>query len=401
MNRSRLLASSAGVLACFALSAFACGEDEALVRDRSSGDGGATQDVANVETGDEDARTTLSCGSTVPTTYDSTGFTTNAAVELALKTSFGALEAKMEEAEGTSVATVTTGDLTAIYAQGTPSLRAVSTSNAQTLVDSYLTQYGDAVGKTWTPQDADNDAGAAATGGKYMSTFHFSATGVDISETIATVLLSGALYNHALGIASAPLTPASVDRLLAMFGASPSLANRTDADAGELGDELVAEYASRRDNDNAATGPYRKIKQALLTLKVAVPAGEKCKKEVDDAVATYFAEWEKASLATAIYYLNAAVTNATAGNKNPQALRGFGEALGFILGWKGIPQEKRKITDAQVDALLEKVGAASPYKLVLTSYQAARVLSINGAINDIATIYGFSAAEVEAFKTNY
>jgi hypothetical protein len=143
------------------------------------------------------------------------------------------------------------------------------------------------------------------------------------------------------------------------------------------------------------------VKQALLTLKAAVPVGDKCKKEIDDAVATYFAEWEKASLATVIYFLNAAVTDATTGTKNPEALHELGQALGFVEAWKGIPADKRKITDAQVDALLDKIGATSPYKLVLIAYQAARVLSINGAMNDIAAIYGFSAAEVEGFKTNY
>jgi hypothetical protein len=98
--------------------------------------------------------------------------------------------------------------------------------------------------------------------------------------------------------------------------------------------------------------------------------------------------------------LNAAVTNAGA-TKNTQALHGFGEALGFVQGFKGIPADKRKITDAQIDSILEKIGAASPYKLVLVSYQTARVLAINSAINDIAAIYGFSAGEVEAFKKSF
>lgn len=395
MTRSRLLLLASSLLSILGLAA-ACGDDDAMVRARP--DGGAEASVPT-DGGDTDAGS-LACGVSIPTTYDAPAFTTNAKVELELRQHFAALEAKMREPEGTSMAVVTTADLTAIYAQGAPSLRAVSTANAQSLVDAYLTQYGDAVGKAWTPSDADNDAGAAATGGKYMDTYHFGPTGIDLRETTQKVLLTGAFYNDALGVAAAPMTDASVDRLLAAFGASTSLANRTDADAGEIGDELIAEYASKRDDDTAPTGPYRKIRSALLTLKVAVPAGEKCKKEVDDAIATYFAEWEKASLATVIFYLNAAVTNAGA-TKNTAALHGFGEALGFVQGWKGLPADKRKITDAQVDGLLEKIGAASPYKLVLVSYQTARVLAINSAINDIAAIYGFSAAEVEAFKKSF
>jgi hypothetical protein len=336
----------------------------------------------------------------VPTTFDATGYQTNAAVELALKEHLEQIEEKIKEGERLDGgAPPTAQDVSTLFSTGTPSLRAVATANTQTIVDQYISQFGDAVGKTWTPEMAAADGGAA-TGGKYGN-FLFSKTGVDLREATVKGIITGALYNHALGIVSAPLTNASADRLLALFGASPNLANRTDADAGELADELVAEYASRRDNDNAPTGPYRKIKQALLTLKVAVAAGDKCKKEIDDAVATYFAEWEKAELATSIYYLNAAVTNAISGDasKAPSALHGYGEALGFIQLWKGIPQEKRKITDAQVDALLTKIGADSPYKLI--TEVGTRGLALNGAINDIAVIYGFTAAEVEAFKVNY
>ena len=56
-------------------------------------------------------------------------------------------------------------------------------------------------------------------------------------------------------------------------------------------------------------------------------------------------------------------------------------------------------TDAQVDALLAKIGADSPYKLI--TEVGTRGIALNGAVNDIAIIYGFSAAEVEAFKINF
>lgn len=394
MRHARLLLLACSTL-CFMGVAVACGDDDAEVRPRL--DAGGDVDVGD---GGVPEAAPLACGVTVPTTYESASFVANAQVELALKQSFGALNAKMREAEGTGTAATTAADLEAIYAQGSPSLRAISAPQTAALVTSYFDQYAAAVGKAWVPADADNDAGAAATGGRYNDTYIFGPTGVDLREGVQKLLLTGAFYNHVLGIVAAPLTESSVDRLLAAFGASTALANRTDADAGDQADDLIAEYASRRDDDTAATGTYRKIRDALLTMKVAVTAGDKCKKELDDAVATYLAEWEKASLATAIFYLNAAITNAAA-DKSTSALHGFGEALGFVQGWKGVPADKRKITDAQVDGILAKIGADSPYKLVLPSYQAARVISINSAINDIATTYGFSAAEVEAFKKNF
>lgn len=397
MNRSRIALVSSLLVGLVGGIAVACGDDDAIVRQRP--DGGTTADSSTV---DSEAGTdaALACGVAIPTTFDATNYATNAAVELALKEHLEEIEDKMREGDrfdgGVPPAA---GDVSALFSAGTPSLRAISTSNTQTLVDQNIAAFGAAVGQTWTPEMAAADGGAA-TGGKYGN-FLFSATGVDLRETTVKGIITGGLYNHALGIVSAPLTPATPDRLLALFGASPSLANRTDADAGELADELVAEYASRRDNDNAPTGPYRKIAQALLTLKAAIAAGDKCKAETDGAIATYFAEWEKAALATSIFYLNSAVTNAISGDasKFPSALHGYGEALGFIQLWKGIPQEKRKITDAQVDALLTKIGADSPYKLITET--GTRGLALNGAINDIAIIYGFSAAEVEAFKVNF
>ena len=397
MNGSRLLLVSSLLVGLGGAVAVACGDDDAIVRERP--DGGTTTDSAVID-GEAGTDAALACGVTVPTTFDATSYATNAAVELALKGHLEDIENKMREGDrfdgGPPPAA---SDLTALFSAGTPSLRAVSTSNTQTLVDQNIAFFGAAVGQTWTPDLAAADGGAA-TGGRYGN-FLFSPVGVDLREATVKGIITGGLYNHALGIVSAPLTPATPDRLLALFGASPSLANRTDADAGDLADELVAEYASRRDNDNAPTGTYRKIAQALLTLKVSIAAGDKCKSETDAAIATYFAEWEKAELATSIFYLNSAVTNAISGDntKFASALHGYGEALGFIQLWKGIPQEKRKITDAQVDALLAKIGADSPYKLITET--GTRGIALNGAINDIAIIYGFSAAEVEAFKVNF
>jgi hypothetical protein len=376
------------------LIAAACGDDDNTVRPRL--DGGFDATVAN-DGGDGSAP--LACGATVPTTYVSTGLDTNAKIEKDFREHFEELENKMRATEGVDAgATVTSTELKAIYNEGSPSLRSVSTTAAQALIDGYLDAYGDAVGKTWTPADADKDGGAAA-GGKYGN-FHFSKEGVDLREAIAKTLLGGALYNHVVGLVAAPITDATIDRLLVAFGASVNFANRTDADAGADKDELIAEYASRRDDKSQPTGIYRKIKIALLTMKAAVAAGDKCKADLDGAVATYLAEWEKASYATAIFYLNDAANKAVAPNPNgPSTLHAYAEAVGFIGSFKGVPPAKRKISDAQIDALLLKVGSTSPYKLV-TSF-GERVLKLNEAVNDIAAIYGFSAAEIETFKKSY
>jgi hypothetical protein len=379
----------------------ACGDDDNLVRERpdaAAGDG--SLDGPGSETGPG----TLACGAVVPATYESPNFALNAKEELDLKTHFAELEDTMKTAEGTGTAVVTAAQLQAIFTAGTPNLRSIATAAAQAKVDDYITQFGDiavAGGKTWTPADAEAEGGAP-NGGKYEAANIFSATGVDLREGVAKILLGGALYNHALALSTGPITEATVDRLLAVFGATTKLANRTDADAGaDEKDELVAEYAARRDSKTGTTlGPYRKIKGALLVAKAAAAGGEKCRADLDAALKVYFLEWEKASYLTVIFYLNAAATNASANPvKGPAALHGFGEAAGFLQSFKGIPQDRRKITDAQIDKLLDEVGAATPYKLITNT--AERLVAFNGAFQEIGAIYGLTQTDIEEAKKTY
>ncbi|MBS2013688.1 MAG: hypothetical protein JST00_12415 [Deltaproteobacteria bacterium] len=379
---------------------FACGDDDNIVRTRP--DGGVV-DAAG-DTGTTDAGTgLLACGVPIPTSYESPAFAVNAKAALDLKASFEALEDKMKSTENANTAVVTASELQAIFTAGTPSLRAASTAAAQTTVDGWITAYADAMGKTWTPADiadAGGDAGGN-TGGKYEGTYYFSNVGLDLREAIAKTLLNGAFYNYGLLLSSGLVTEATIDNLLALFGASTKLLNSTSADAGSDADELVAEYAALRDSkDPARPGPYQKIKRALLSAKAAAGAGEKCKADLDAALKVFFAEWERASYLTVIYYLNAAATNASAvPPKGPSALHGFGEAIGFIGSFRGVPQDRRKITDAQIDALLTRVGAATPYVLVTDTN--ARIVAFNGAFTDIGAIYGLSPLEIEEAKKAY
>lgn len=379
---------------------FACGDDDNVVRTRP--DGGPPSE-GGIDTGLPDGGNgLLSCGVPIPATYDSPNFAVNAKAALDLKASFKALEDKMKTTENAGTAVVTAPELQAIFTGGTPSLRSAATAFAQTTVDNYITAYADAVGKTWSPADvADAGGDAGTSGGKYEGTFHFSNVGLDLREAIAKTLLTGTFYNYALLLSSGLVTEATVDNLVALFGATPKFANSTDAEAGADADELVAEYAARRDSkDPARPGSYQKIKRALLSAKAAAAAGEKCKADLDAAIKVFFAEWERASYLTVIYYLNASATNASANPvKGPSALHGFGEALGFIGSFRGIPQDRRKITDAQIDALLTKVGAAVPYQLVTDTN--ARIVAFNGAFTDIGAIYGLAPIDIEEAKKAY
>jgi hypothetical protein len=386
--------ASLGVGAAF----MACAEDGSnVVRART--DGG---DAALDATSDGPLPNTLACGVPIPATYDSPNFALNAKEELDLKVRVLALLDKMESAEGPTPATVTTADLTAIFTEGQPSLRSIATAFAQSTIDGYLTQFGDAAKKTWKPEDVEADAGAEAgvpVGGKYDNASIVNPVGVQLREATEKVLFDGALYNYALQLGSGVVTEATVDRLLALFGATPKLANAAQ-DAGPDTDVLIAEYAAKRDNKTGAPGPYRKMRTALLVMKAAAKAGAPCQADLDGALKIFFLEWEKTAYATVIFYLNQAGTNAIAlPQKGEPALKGYSEALGFVESWKGIPQDRRVITDVQIDGLLTQIGADKPYRLVTQSGDVVGKFST--AFQQIGAIYGFTQTEIEDAKKAY
>jgi len=369
----------------------ACDEDTALVRPRldgGDGDGAARDGAIDPDSG------ALACGAIVPTTYESAAFAQNAAVELALAEGFVALGDKMRSAEGAGTDTVTASDLNGIYSAGAPSLRAVSTTSAQGLADRYFTSFEAATGgNEWKPADAEEDGGAAS-GGKYGD-FIVDRAGVDLRVATEKTLLGGALFNHVVGLVASPVTEATVDKLVAAFGATPAFANRIDADAGAEADRLLASHASRLDGTSAEMpGPYRRVRTTVLRMKAAAKAGESCKADLDAAVTAFLTEWERTTYGAAIFYLAAAASSAANPTAGASTLHAFGEALGFIQSFKGV--SRRRITDEQIDALLTKIGAADPHKLVTSP--GARSLRLNEAIDDIALYEGLTPAEVQAFR---
>ncbi len=377
-----------------AMTVAACEEDSALVRPRLDDGGG---DGSTLDGGPNSG--SLSCGATIPTTYESAAFAQNAAVEIALGQRFVELGDKMRSAEGPSGVAVTASELNAIYSAGAPSLRAVSTTGAQSAVDGYFAAFGTAMGEKWSPNDASQDGGAAS-GGRFDESvlYVFDRTGIDLRVAAENTLLGGALYNHVLGLVAAPITETTVDKLLAAFGATPALANQTGPDASADADKLLAAYASQRDDKSSETpGPYRKVKTALLRMKAAVKGGEACKTDLDEAVAAFLTEWERTTYATAIFHLAAAASSAVDPDAGPTTLRAYGQALGLIQSFKGVG--KRKITDAQIDALLGKIGSADAYKLVTSA--GDRAVALNGAISDIALYEGFTLDEVDSFKKSF
>ncbi len=393
------------VVASLAMSAAvaACGDDDNyVVRTRNDGGTDAASDA-------EGGINVLACGVPIPATYDSPNFAVNAKEEFDLMENVLMIGDKMKTAEGPTPLTVTTADLQALFTAGVPNLRSIATAYAQVTVDTYLTQFGDAATKTWKPEDVEADGGAdggtdggtdggVPVGGKYDNASIVNAVGVDLREATEKVLINGAIYNYALALAGGAITEATVDRLLVLYGATPALLNATDG--GLDANELIAEYSSKRDSKMGPPGAYRKIRTALLIMKAAAANGDKCRADFDSAVKIFFLEWEKTSFATVIYYLNQAATSATAIPSQGQlALHAYGEALGFAQSFKGVPQDRRKITDVQIDAILQRIGATTPYQLVTRTGE--RVVAFNTAFQEIGAIYGMTQTDIEDAKKAY
>lgn len=395
--RLGLLASSFVAL----LAVAACGDDDNVVRERpEAGAGDATADGPTGEAGP-----TSTCGIEIPATYASAAYDTNAAVELQLRKQFDAFLQPMKDAEtaftnvadgGAPPAPIGKPQLNALYSTGTPSIRSISTPFYQGKVDVWLQEYEDAFKDAeYAPVDPPLAGDKGGVYGKWI----FNARGVDLRQAMEKGTYISGFYNHAIAVtaAGAP-TEATIDRLVAAFGAHPTFPG--DPAAAQNKDVNSASYAARRSRDPNATGPYVKIKAALIKAKASIAVGEKCNQDRDAALKVFFSEWERSNYATVVFYFNDIIKKLGAVDSSV-SMHSYGECLGFIGGFRDVPQASRIITDAQIDGLLQTAlapngGSTDGYKIHTSSGAAGAALQ--QVISDIKGIYGFTDAEINAFK---
>ncbi len=409
MTKVRLFSIVALLSACSGAAVLACGDDDNTVRLRPDG---------GVAAGDASADgATTACGISLPTSYVSAAYETNAAQELALRQAFSDFTSPMSRIEsgyadgGTPDGGVTLDQLAALFSAdaGGTSVRGAATVYYQGQVDALLADfvaaYNNGAPAQYAPNAQTPGARANLAG---TSVWMFNARGVDIRQKIEKGLYNAAFFNHAASLVAPgkPITEATIDRLVAAFGAHPTFPNSPAATQANR-DVNAAGYAARRDsNDPAKPGPYQRAQQALIKAKASIAAGEKCNADRDAALSAFFLEWEKSQYATVVYYL---VDNQKKLAANPQdlaaILHAHGEVLGFIAGFRTIDSRYRKITDAQIEALLQKAYApeGSPAQVyrVVTDNIAEVLPNITGVLADVKSIYGFTDAEMKDFETNY
>lgn len=348
--------------------------------------------------------------------YDGQEYTTNAATQLALRTQLGAINTAMRAAELDLAVTPTAAELLGLYEAVSPSVRDETTATYDAYVLDLFDGFEAAAGNVWVPV-----APPTGPGGRFGA-FIYSADGIDLRQGVEKGLFEAAFYNHAWKIRTgATFGLAELDQLLAIYGAHPTFpgdSETTDTMLVPFPDRVGAQYAERRSPkaigdttqplDPANPGPYFRIKAQFLSAQAAIAAGAACDGQRDAALDAILAEWERAIFATVVYYLNDAFVKLTSDNPTEATLsaglHGYGEAIAFVAGWKGLPADSRVVTDAEIDALLETLGSplggpSTAYELLTDSATAAPKLI--DAIDEIAAIYAFSDPEIEAFKVNH
>ncbi len=334
----------------------------------------------------------------VPTTYESTNYESNASTELSVRSNLSGLVAKMQV--GRTGSRVNESELLTAFNEGTPSLQSITTSYYSEKVPTWLAELAKASGGSFDPITAP--IGNGGVYGNYL----FDENGLEIEQVVEKGLFGAALYNHALTIIKADnISAADIDRLVAIFGAHPSFPN-SDA-TGQNKDVFAAKYAARRDK-NDGNGLYTAIKTNLITAKAAIEKGQDYNQDRDKALSDFRYNWEKSNMATVINYLLGTISKLNAANvtdaDRASALHAYGEAVGFVHGWKGVSGNDKAISDAEIDQILEYMNApadgnVTSYVFITDSFNQLPKLQL--AIDKLQQIYKFTAQDMIDFEYNW
>ena len=373
-------------LLCAALSV-ACGDDNSTPLQP---DAGPTPDTP-----------TVTCAVT-PGAWSAPNFDTNTAAAIALRAQIDLLvgDSHMRGAETGMVTIDQVSDLEAIYNGGTPVLSANVHTAFDAVIDDSFAEFvaliaagaRDMVGASgWDP---------GTDGGIYgMRQAGFNTGAIEVRQIVDKGLFGGALYHYALKQTEGTIDEAKIDAIAAAWGSNATLDAATKTDSANYSFEM---------------GFHGTIAKALTDAK-AYAADSKCTAERDAALVSVFRQWEKSLFARVVFYGNAGVTGlATATNDNQiaDALHGYAEGLGLVVGFYGVPNPTsgplanagRTITDADIDAILTAYAvnrtnlAASTIGAFVTDTTAFQT-GVTAAENKVKQVYQLSDADLASYRT--
>jgi hypothetical protein len=342
-------------------------------------------------------------GLEIPSSYISADYDDNTTVEYAVRSQLATLGTYMKSAETVGVV-LDEAQLNNLYSGvGSPSLAALTPAYFNSLiVDQLFPEIASSSGNLYDPAD-----GATALEGGVYGARLFNRRAKESLQEVEKGLFEAALYNHIATLSEGELTAATVDQMVAIYGAHPNFPNTNTAANTSTPDAFIALYAARRDK-NDGTGLYTRTRDQFIRLKAAIEAGSNFTAERDAALTELKHLIEKSVMATAIYYGHTATTKLTTSNPSATTLSGalhdLGEAVGFVHGWRAVPQEHRTITDAQIDEILALLLApagteGTMYNFITDSFNTVpHLLAYQSILQDL---YNFSDAEIEDFKQNW
>lgn len=333
--------------------------------------------------------------------YPDDGFATNAAAELALVARLEAVNDRLDAAGKDLTVKPTAAELQALFEAGTPSLASIVTPGFAATVPGIFAASESAAGSDWTPADPPTGTGGA------LGTVLFSARGVDVQEAFEKGVLAAGHFYEAQRLMSAGATAATVDRILALYGTTPTFPMDTKAAVNP--DLFSAGYAKRRTNPAASTpGLYLTIKRAFIDARAAAAGGSACVTQRDAALAMIRVDWERAMVGTAVFYLNSASQKleaaAATDADRASALHAYNEAVGFLKGLRTLDASMRTPSDAQLDEILVTLLApmgSEPESHKLLTDTVTYLPRLGQAVTQLQAAWKFTPDEVANFKVAY
>lgn len=330
----------------------------------------------------------------VPSSYDTTMFAASTTLETNLKADVNGITAVLKSARVSGV-TINQGDIASFRDR----LRSSLANDYRQRFDDYINEAVKASGGSYDWAKSASENGNGGVYGAYL----FEEHGLELEQLVEKGMFSAALYHQAVQLMDGDVSPSAVDRIVSLWGAHPSFPNSDRHTTNP--DRLSAAYAARRDKADG-NGFYSIIARELIRAQAAAKAGSDFDAEKADALTKVRSSWEESIMATVINYGYSVITKLASTNPSDadrsSAMHAYGEMVGFITGWRGIPQ--KRITDAQIDDLLTKLRApvTGDWKCYEFWQQPSTTLTdIQALMNSLQSIYGFSNSQMEDFRQNW
>ncbi len=338
----------------------------------------------------------------VPDAYDGSKFAANTVQQQLLRDQYEALLTEAQKGR-TAGQKILFADLSNLYNIGNPALKNSSSPYFAAQLDTtngWLADLAQSSGNTYIP-------GLSSTKGGVYYGYLFNEKGLEMEQFIEKGLLTAVFFHQAVLLLQDGATLEEVDQVLALFGSNPAFPNTSNSATTDTPDQLMAQYATHRDQ-NDGLGMYTQIKKAFVRLQAAVKAGDDYLSEQKLAIQEITNLWEKICFATIVHHCHQFTTTMSQQgvqeSERAQALHNYGEAVGFIYGWRTIPKDLRISTDSDVDIFLSRLrvapgAAVQSYLFIIDPYNAFP--NIYQLQQGIQLRYQFTQTEMEGFQHNW